>query len=249
MQLDGRVAVVYGAGGSMGGAVARAYAREGARVFLAGRTRSKLDGVAEAIGVSGGEAEVAEVDVDDEAVVESHADGVVKAAGRLDISFNAAGMDAVQTVPLVDMALDDFMTPIVEASRRHFLTARAAARRMIAQRSGTIVLLSTSAAREWRHEMGGFDLACASIEALTRSLAGELGRQGVRVVGIRPNFTPETAGLTGSEPELQRHVEHTTLGRLPRLDEVAGAAVFAASDSAGAMSGAILNLTCGAIVD
>lgn len=248
MHLEDKVAVIYGGAGSMGGAVARAYAREGAWTFLAGRTQASLDAVAGEIRTAGGRAEVAQLDVDDEKAVEQHADGVVAQAGRIDISFNAAGMDDVQNVPLVEMSMDDFMLPIVEAARRHFATTRAAARRMVAQGSGVIVMLSSSAARESRHEMGGFNVACAGIEALTRSLAGEVGRHGVRVLCLRPNFTPET--FPGLPPDaLEPLVRDTTLGRLPRLDEVAGAAVFAASDAAGAMSGAVLNLTCGAIVD
>lgn len=246
MRLENKSAVVYGAAGSMGGAVARAFAREGASVFLAGRTRSTLDRVADEIRAAGGVAEATVVDVDDQAAVEAHADHVVTTAGSLDVSFNAAGMDAVQDVPLVDMSLDDFMAPITQAARRHFVTTTAAARRMVAQRSGVIVVLSSSAAKEWRHRMGGFNLACASLEALTRSLAGEVGRYGVRVVALRPNFTPETApGIP--EEALRPLVEDTALRRLPRLAEVAEVAVFAASDGAGATTGVVLDLTCGAI--
>jgi NAD(P)-dependent dehydrogenase (short-subunit alcohol dehydrogenase family) len=107
---------------------------------------------------------------------------------------------------------------------------------------------SSSAAGESRHQMGGFDLACAAIEAFTRSLAEEVGGQGVRVVAVRPNFTPETnPGVP--EEALQPLVKDTLLRRLPRLAEVAGAAVFAASEEGGAMTGAVVNLTCGAIVD
>jgi NAD(P)-dependent dehydrogenase (short-subunit alcohol dehydrogenase family) len=119
---------------------------------------------------------------------------------------------------------------------------------MTAQGSGVIVLLSSTAAMESRHQMGGFNLACACIEALTRSLAGEVGRQGVRVVGLRPNFTPETIPGT-SEEDVPMMVEDTLLGRLPRLAEVAGTAVYLASPAAGAMSGAVVNLSCGAIID
>ncbi len=117
---------------------------------------------------------------------------------------------------------------------------------MVRQRSGVVVLLSSTAARESRHRMGGFNLACASVEALVRGLAGEVGRQGVRVVGLRPNFTPETAGAR--EEDLPELVDDTLLGRLPRLAEVAGAAVFLASDAAGASTGTVLDLSCGAIV-
>ncbi|MEU2036869.1 SDR family NAD(P)-dependent oxidoreductase [Nocardia amamiensis] len=250
MRLIGKNAVVYGAAGSMGGAVARAFAREGAHVYLVGRTQTTLDAMAMEITDLGGRATATRIDVFDQAAVEAHADRVVEQAGRLDISFNAVGMSAVQDVSLIDMKLEDFMTPIMDAARSHFITATAAARRMAAQGSGVIVLLSSSAAGESRHRMGGFNVACAGIEALNRSLAGELGREGVRVVCIRPNFTPETVpGLSEDDQHLQSLIRDTRLGRLPRLAEVAEAAVYAASDGAGAMTGAVLNLTCGALVD
>jgi 3-oxoacyl-[acyl-carrier protein] reductase len=248
VQLQDKNAVVYGAAGSMGAAVAHAFAREGARVFLAGRTLAKLDRVAEEVRSAGGVAEAAEVDAMDQASVAAHADHVVATAGSIDVSFNALSYRVVQNIPLVEMSLEDFMAPVTDACRTHFITATTAARHMTARGSGVIILLSSSAALESRHQMGGFNLACASVEALTRSLAGEVGRRGVRVVGLRPNFTPETvAGMTDADvPQL---VKDTLLGRQPRLREVAGTAVYLASDAAGAMTGAVVNLSCGAVFD
>jgi 3-oxoacyl-[acyl-carrier protein] reductase len=121
MQLEGKVAIVYGAAGSMGGAVARAFGAEGAQLFLAGRTLSKVRVIADEIESAGGRAQAAEVDVDDGDAVERHADDVLTGTGRIDVS------------------LEDFMTPITEASRRHFVTATAAARRMAPQGFGAIV--------------------------------------------------------------------------------------------------------------
>jgi 3-oxoacyl-[acyl-carrier protein] reductase len=114
-----------------------------------------------------------------------------------------------------------------------------------------VILMSSSAARESGFEMGGFSLACASIECFTRSLAGEVGKYGVRVVSPRPNFTPETSPepVDLESDDLQALITGTALGRLPRLAEVADTAAFIASDHAGAMTGAVVNLTCGAIVD
>lgn len=248
MLLENKNAVVYGAAGSMGRTVSRAFAREGAHVYLAGRTLATLDQVAEQITADGGSATTAQVDAMDRTAVEAHATEVVETAGGIDVSFNAISINDVQNVALVDIELDDFMRPIVEAARTHFITATAAARHMTARGSGVIILLSTTAAMESRHQMGGFNLACAGIEALTRSLAGEVGRQGVRVVGIRPNFTPETApGMTDDDvPQL---VKDTLIGRLPRLAEVGETAVYLASAGAGAMTGALVNLSCGAIID
>lgn len=247
MLLEGKSAIVYGGGGAMGGAVARAFAREGATVHLAGRTRGKLDKVAHDIEAAGGNATVAEVDAYDGTAVEAHLAGIEK----VDISFNAVGLEDTQNVPLVEMSVDDFIRPVEQAARTEFVTATAVARRMIGQGHGVIMMLSSSAARESGYEMGGFSLACAAIECFTRSLAGEVGRHGVRVVSLRPNFTPETHPdvVDLAAAEMQQLIAGTALGRLPALSEVADTAAFLASDGAGAMTGAVVNLTCGAIVD
>jgi 3-oxoacyl-[acyl-carrier protein] reductase len=246
--LESKNAIVYGAAGAIGGAVARAFARDGARVFLAGRTLASLEGVAADIAAHGGIAEVAQVDAMDKAAIDAHADQVVAAAGRIDVSFNAVAVPALQGVPLTEMSVEDFLGPINGLCRTNFLTATAAARHMVAQGSGVIVTLSASSAKETRHQMGGFSLANAAIEALTRTLAGEIGRRGVRVVGLRSNFTPETyPGVT--DEMLAPLLRDSLLGRLPRLAELAGTAVYLASDGAGAISGAMVNLTCGAIID
>ena len=248
MLLESKNAIVYGAAGAIGGAVARAFARDGARVFLAGRTPATLEEVAADIGAHGGKAEVAQVDAMDKAAVDAHADRVAAAAGRIDVSFNAVAVPALQGVPLTEMSVEDFLGPITGLCRTNFLTATAAARHMVAQGGGVIVTLSASSAKETRHQMGGFSLANAAIEALTRTLAGEIGRRGVRVVGLRSNFTPETyPGVT--DEMLAPLLRDSLLGRLPRLADLAGTAVYLASDGAGAMSGAMVNLTCGAIID
>jgi 3-oxoacyl-[acyl-carrier protein] reductase len=248
MLLQDKVAVVYGAGGPMGGAIARGLAGAGASLFLAGRSPNKLEDVAESIREAGGVAEIAELDVDDRDAVERHADAVMSQVGRIDISSNAVGTDTVQNRPMVDLSVDEFMLSIDQAMRRHFNTMTAAAKRMSAGGSGVIVTLTASAGREWRHEMGGFSVACAGIETLSRTLAAEVGPHGVRVVCIRANFTPETIPGTREE-DVGDLVRDTMIGRLPRLKEIGAAAVYAASDDAGAMTGAVLNLTCGAIVD
>ena len=157
------------------------------------------------------------------------------------------------------MTCENFALPILTGVKTHFLTATAAARHMVRKRSGVILTLSTSAAelsgRDRRYHLtGGFSTACAAIEALSRSLAGELGPQGIRVVCLRPDAIPETwrvarDGARGLA-EVRTYMENgTALGRLPTLDEVANAAVFLASDRASAMTGTVANLTCGSIMD
>ena len=192
MLLDDKTAVIYGGGGSIGGAVARAFAREGATVFLAGRTREKVDAVAEAIRSAGGTADAAEVDALDERAVDEHADAVAAQAGGIDVSFNLISLNDVQGTPLAEMALDDFMAPIDTAVRSTFLTARAAARHMIRQRSGVILNFGGEGDPIRNYSIGGLQIAFHAVEAMRRQLSSELGRHGIRVVTMRTGGVPET---------------------------------------------------------
>jgi NAD(P)-dependent dehydrogenase (short-subunit alcohol dehydrogenase family) len=256
--LENNVAVVYGAAGSVGSHAARTFAREGARVFLVGRTQATLEHVADEIRGAGGLAETAVVDALDPDAVDFHLGELVDAAGRIDISMNATSLRGdLQGTPLREMAADDFTMPAMVGLRSNFCTGAAAARRMTAARSGVIVMMSTSASglagRDRRfHASGGFGAACAAVEEFTRSLAGEVGPHGVRVVCLRPDALPETWGLRDEEPEspVYRYMtDGTALGRMPTLQQVADAAAFVASDRAGAMTGTIVNLTCGSIMN
>lgn len=258
MLLEDKNAVIYGAGGSIGGAVARAFAGEGAHVFLAGRTLSRLDEVAAEIRASGGAAETARVDALDEQAVEGHIDGIVDEAGRIDVSFNAISIRDVQLTPIVEMSREDFMSPVVTGTTTHLLTARAAARRMAERGSGAILTLSASAVRAHVPGVyvGGFGVACAAIEALTKQLAAELGPSGIRVNCLRSEGIPEswegasTEGWSGPTAEIEAYIKaRSLLGRATTLADVGNAAAFLASERAGATTGTVLNLTSGTVVD
>jgi NAD(P)-dependent dehydrogenase (short-subunit alcohol dehydrogenase family) len=138
MMLKDKVAVIYGAGGAIGGAVARAFAREGAKLFLTGRLRAPVEAGAKDIVYAGGSAQAAEVDALDEQAVDKHLQSVIDKAGRVDISFNAVGIpDAkILGVPLVQMDVKQFSLPIAAYTTSYFLTARMAARRIVANKSG-----------------------------------------------------------------------------------------------------------------
>src|SRR2546422_5477194 len=153
--LENKNAVIYGGGGSVGGAVARAFAREGAKVFLAGRTLATLESVADEIRAAGGVAEAAQVDALEEQAVDEHADAVVEKAGGIDVSFNAIGHGDVHGTPLIDMPLEDFARPVTTAITSLFLTARAAARHMVTRRSGVIMAITASTARKSYSNIGG----------------------------------------------------------------------------------------------
>jgi 3-oxoacyl-[acyl-carrier protein] reductase len=198
MTLDGKVAVVYGAAGPIGRAIATAFARAGATVHLAGRTRETLDAVAAEIG---DRAQVATVDALDEAAVDAHADAVVAASGRIDISCNVITIENKQGTPLLDMTLAEVETPVHQAVRTQYLTMRAAARHMVEQGSGVIITFGGHAGRDplrdyqtggHLHPMGGYPIAIEAVVVLRLAFANELGPRGVRFVGIETSGVPET---------------------------------------------------------
>ncbi len=124
--LQNKVAVIYGAGGAIGGAVARAFAREGAKVFLTGRRRAPVEAVFNDIVSAGGSTEGTEFDALDEQAIEKHLQSVIDKAGRIDISFNAVGIPNTKIlgVPLVELDAEQFSLPIAAYTRSYFLTAR-----------------------------------------------------------------------------------------------------------------------------
>src|SRR4029079_6938995 len=197
MLLESKIAIVYGAGGAVGGAVARAFAREGAKVHLTGRDQRRLDAVARDIGARRGDVETALVDALDEPSVDKHAAAVVTRDGRIDTSFNAIGIPqaGIQGIPLTELPLDAFSLPVATYTRAHFVTARAAARRMVEQRSGVILMHTPEPARIGVALVGGMGPAWAAIEGLCRSLSAELGPHGVRTVCLRTTGIPETGTI------------------------------------------------------
>jgi len=264
MLLENKNAVIYGAGGAIGGAVARAFALEGARVFLTGRHLASVEKVAREIIAAGGIVETAQVDALDEQAVERHASAVAERTGSIDISFNAitaVPQPGTQGIPLADLSAEAFTAPVTAYIRSHFLTARAAARRMVRKRSGVILMHTPEPARLGAALVGGMGPAWAAMEALNRNLSAEFGSQGVRAVCLRSTGLPEThtieivfglhakaMGIT--REQFQGFVESMThRKRSSTLSEVANAAVFLASDKASGMTGTVVNLTGGMIVD
>ena len=257
MMLADKTAVIHGGGGAIGGAVARAFAGAGAHVYLAGRTRARLEAVANDIGT----AEVSEVDALDERAVAEHADAVAAAAGGIDIALNAVSFPYA-TGLLAELEVEDVMHPIDSFLRSNLVTAKAVARHMTAGRSGAILTLSTVGSRFARPGNLGFGTTCAAIEQMTQRLAVELGPSGVRVVCLRPHAVPDAAsngsytgevfaplaaasGVSVEQMIAQWGEDQTALGRLPTLAQVADAAVFLASDRAAAITGAVVDLSCG----
>lgn len=265
MLLQNKVAIVYGGSGAIGGAAASAFAREGADVFLVGRTAETLSRTVGRIRAAGGKAEFDVVDVLDQAAVEQHAQSVVDRAGRIDVVLTAVGFAHVQGPPLSALTLEEFERPIAAYTRANFITAKAAATHMERGGSGVILTVSTPGSRMSGSGFLGYGTTCGAIETFSRILAGEVGSNGIRVICLRPDAIPEALPVSHARAVFQGFADRfdttveemldgraktgTLLGRFPRLDEVGDYAAFVASDRAGAMTGAIANLTCGSLVD
>jgi 3-oxoacyl-[acyl-carrier protein] reductase len=258
MLLENKNAVIYGAGGSIGGAVARAFAREGATVFLAGRTLESLEEVAEEIRSAGGVAETAQVDALDEQAVDGHVDAVAASAGGIDVSFNLISYGDVQGTPLAEMPLEDFERPVMSAVRTQFLSARAVARHMIRQGSGVILTFGGAGGRDpirdytsggFQVYLGGFQVALGAIDVLRRQLASELGPHGIRVVTLQSGGVPETTREDWREAITRSFVDTSMLKRVETLDDVGNVAAFAASDLARTMTATNINITAGRVAD
>jgi 3-oxoacyl-[acyl-carrier protein] reductase len=249
MLLEHKVAVIYGAGGSIGGAVARAFAREGARVFLAGRTAATLEAVADAIRAHGGAADTAVVDALDEQAVDALVEAVVERAGQIDVSFNVIGLGDVQE-PLLEISAEHFLQPIATAMRTQFLTTRAAARHMVRRGSG-VILTFGGGGPQTLPGLGGFKIALDAIESLRRQWACELGPHGIRVVTLKTGGVPES--MPDDEPGREEIVagleQATLLNRTATLADVGSVAAFVASDQARTITATEVNISCGAIVD
>jgi len=265
MLLKDKVVVIYGAVGAVGSALAHAFVREGARVHLTARasSRQRLRELADAITTHDGMVEIADVDALDENAVELHAAAVVKSAGRIDVSFNAIGIPqpGIQGSPIPELSVDNFFRPISTYLRSHFLTARAAARRMVPQKSGVILLHTPEPARSGAPLVGGMGPMWAALEAFTRDLSAELGAQGIRAVCLRSTGLPETATIATvfgihakaigiKREEFQAMMEGMSHHRRSTtLRELTDAAVFAASDRGGGLYGTVINLTAGKSAD
>lgn len=261
--LENKNVVVYGAGGAVGSAVAREFAREGARVFLTGRNSDNVETVAKEISAAGGAVETAVVDALDERAVAEHLEAVVAEAGGIDVSFNAIGISprGLQGIPFADLPVENFLQPVTTYAQAHFVTAKSAARHMIPRGSGVIMMHTPEPARVSLPLVGGMSVGWAAMEALNRALSAEWAQHGVRSVCLRTTGMVDTQvihtvyglhadaiGITKDQMiEMASAMTHRK--RLTTVAELAAAAVFLASDRAAAMTGTVANLTGGLIVD
>ncbi len=261
MLLKDRTAIVYGASGAVGSAVARAFAREGARVILAARRRELLDEVAKDILSLGGLAEVMTVDAMDVHAIESHLDAVSSRFGPVTLMFNAIPWDDIQGQSLAEMPFEQFIAPIRNGLTTWFHTGTILARHMSKHGGGTILGITANAGRQPFANVGGFGIACAAVEHYLRQLAVEHGPSQVRICWVRSPGSPDAPGvreaweLYGEQKGMTFEEVHrefskdVPLRRITPLAQVANAAVLLASDLAAGMTATMANATGGSQVD
>ena len=262
--LQGKNAVIFGANGSIGAATAKEFAAEGARVFLAGRTKTGLDAIANKISASGGVAQTAVVDVLNDAAVNRFLDEVFQQTGQIDIVLDAAGplaKDYGNGKLAVDLPIEEFMVPQLTMVRARFITARAAARHMIKQHSGVIIFVTGSPARPHVPGATAIGAAFGAMENLAANLAFEVSPSGVRVVCLRTLANIDSRSIQDTTEVLARQLNITqdqamaqiaqsSFLRVPAtVADTANAAVLVASDRARMLTGTVVNATAGAALD
>jgi NAD(P)-dependent dehydrogenase (short-subunit alcohol dehydrogenase family) len=248
--LEGKVAVVYGAG-SIGGAVARGFGAEGARVFVGDRTAAEAEALAAEVEAAGGSARGLAVDATDEDGVRGFVDVVAGETGRLDISFNLISVGDVQGTPLAEMGWADFITPIETAVRSNFITVNAAVPHMVRRGGGVVLFFGGSGDPVPNYSIGGFQVALHAVEAMRRQYATELGARGVRFVSMRTGGVPESVPDEGEGADaLAEMLAAATLtGRAATYEDIGSVAAFVASDKARTMTAATVNVSAGALID
>lgn len=263
MLLKNKVAVIFAAGGAVGGKVAQEFARDGAIVFLSSHKLESVKKTAQEIGSAEAQVSVERIDALNQDEVDAYLDRVVKQAGRIDIVFNAIGPASARdlVMPSTEIPADKFLSYINSSVLSQFITARSAARHMLPRRSGVVVFMTATPAKGVAPLLAGHSVGHAAIEGLTRSLATEWGPSGIRVVAVRSAGMPESpriqevfqafAHAMGTTKEMfaQGTLERTLLKRMPTLSDTAKTICFLASDYANSLTGAIINASCGEVMD
>lgn len=253
MLLKNKVAVIFAGGGSLGGAIARAMAQAGAKIFLSNDHTESIEQLAKDIASTGGEAEVARVDALNENEVNNYVMGIVRKAEKIDISLNLIKTEDLQGIPLVDLSFNDFVRPVRRVMESHFLTGTAVGRVMMKQGSGVILSLTATPGGIGYPTAGGFGPACSVIEKISLGLASELGSYGVRVVNVRSAGSPDSQvfkdaiALGGSKAGafIKKIEDDTMLKKMPMMHEIANVFVFLASEMAAGITGVTVDVTCG----
>lgn len=239
-RLDGKTALVTGASGGIGGAIARALHGQGAKVVLSGTRREQLDALAMELGEN---AFVCPADLRDPAAANTLVEAAEKAAGPLHILVNNAGL--TRDMLALRMTDADWQTVLDVDLSAPFRLARAALRGMLRRRAGRIVNISSIVGATGNAGQANYAAAKAGLVAMSKSLAQEVGSRGITVNVVAPGFvvTPMTDAL--NDAQKAKIGEQIPLGRLGQPEDIAGAVVYLASDAAAWVTGATLHVNGG----
>jgi NAD(P)-dependent dehydrogenase (short-subunit alcohol dehydrogenase family) len=240
-RLDGRIALITGAGRGLGAEGAEALAHAGAEVFLLSRTRNELEQVAKRISQAGGRAHLLVCDVTNHAQVTSAFAGI----DRLDILLNNAGMNIPE--PFADVSEDHLDRMIALNVRAAFLVSQAATRKMLQHPDrrnlgGSIIHVTSQMGRVGAERRTVYCMTKHAIEGLTKAMAVELAPQNIRVNAVAPTFieTPLTASFFADPKFRTWTLNRIPMGRIGSMQEVSGAIVFLASPAASLITGTSL---------
>lgn len=261
VDLKDKIAVVFAASGEIAGAVARSFARHGAKVYVTARNLEAVKTLAEEIRASGGAAEAAKVDALKETEIDAFLKEVTASNGRLDVVFNGIAVEYSEMggrPPALTATFDQFMAPMQKIVGSQFLTSRVAAKYMIATHSeGTILLLTAAASRSKIPNLSAFSAACAAVEAITRVMAAEWGNEGIKVTCLCSGALMETKRISGwiskaakeyGIPEEQIIAQYKAFDILktgPTLKQVGDTAAFLASETGIAFNSHVVDVDCG----
>lgn len=239
-RLKDKVAIITGASSGIGAATVAAFAREGACVMLAGRRRSALDALVEKITRNGGTAAALEGDVRDDDYMRLLVEEAVRRFGGLDIAFNNAGSTG-ELSPIGSLPVEAWRETIDTNLTSGFLAARHQVPAMVARGGGSLIFTSTFVGHSaGMPGMSAYAASKAGLLGLTRSLAAELGAQGVRVNALLPGAT-DTPSLTARTEDQRAWVAGLhALRRIATPDEIAGSALYLASDDSKFTTGLVL---------
>jgi NAD(P)-dependent dehydrogenase (short-subunit alcohol dehydrogenase family) len=245
-RLDGKRALVSGAGRGIGLAAAAALAEAGAEVVLAARSQGEIEAGAAAIRAAGGKAGTTVLDVSDLDAVAA----AIGAAGAFDILVNNAGMNRPQ--PFLDVSVANFDAIMSLNVRSAFFMAQAVARGMVmAGRGGSIINVSSQMGHVGAARRSVYCASKWAVEGMTKAMAVELGPHQVRVNTLCPTFieTPMTRPFFADPAFKASVVDKIKLGRVGQVEDVTGAIVFLASDAAALMTGSALVIDGGWTAD